>query len=318
MTNRETQPQALGTGLGVAAICMWSSTFAFAGSLKEQLGTLTTPALIYVIGGCLSCAWILAKPNRQQRIAAMLRLPKPYLWGCGGLFVLYMASVYGAVGCAADRSQVIDVGIVNYLWPGLTIALSVPLLGKKSKPMLIPGAALAFAGVYLTAARDGSYSIAAFAARIGENPLPYGLALVAAVCWALYSNLTRRWAGTNDTGAVPLFLVATGLVLLLARLAAHEETRWTARAVWELAYMAVFPTFLAYTFWDLAMRKGHMTLVASLSYLTPLLSTAVSCAYLGVPFGWRLVAACALVVSGACVCKFSVVDPDTPRVASEG
>ena len=40
----------------------------------------------------------------------------------------------------------------------------------------------------------------------GGNPLAYSLALVAAVCWALYSNLTRRWAGDHEDGAVAVFL----------------------------------------------------------------------------------------------------------------
>jgi drug/metabolite transporter (DMT)-like permease len=74
----------------------------------------------------------------------------------------------------------------------------------------------------------------------------------------------------------------------------------------ELAYMAVFPTILAYTFWDTAMRRGNMILVASLSYLTPLLSIIIGSMYLGVGIGWYLVAGCLLVIAGSLVCKLSV------------
>ena len=34
------------------------------------------------------------------------------------------------------------------------------------------------------------------------NPVAYGLGLVAAVSWALYSNLTRRWGESGGGGAV--------------------------------------------------------------------------------------------------------------------
>jgi drug/metabolite transporter (DMT)-like permease len=54
------------------------------------------------------------------------------------------------------------------------------------------------------------------------------------------------------------------------------------------------------------MRKGRIILVASLSYLTPLLSAIIATTYLGVRAGWNLWMGCMLVVAGAAVCKLSV------------
>ena len=81
---------------------------------------------------------------------------------------------------------------------------------------------------------------------------------------------------------MPLFLLATGLVLAGLRLVFPERTQWNSQSMVELAYMAVFPTILAYVFWDTAMRRGNMILVTSLSYLTPLLSIIIGSMYLGV------------------------------------
>jgi drug/metabolite transporter (DMT)-like permease len=77
--------------------------------------------------------------------------------------------------------------------------------------------------------------------------------------------------------------------------------------------MAVFVTFLAYVFWDHAMRRGNMILVAALSYFTPLLSTLFSAAYLGVVPGPAIWLACALVIGGALVCRAAVVEGGTVR-----
>jgi len=55
------------------------------------------------------------------------------------------------------------------------------------------------------------------------------------------------------------------------------------------------------------VSRGDLTLAASISYLTPLLSTAVSAVYLRVALGWNLWAACGLVVAGAFLCSRSVV-----------
>jgi len=72
--------------------------------------------------------------------------------------------------------------------------------------------------------------------------------------------------------------------------------------------MSVFPTFLAYLFWDRAMRKGKIILVASFSYFTPLLSIIISSLYLQVVIKPSLWIACGLVIVGAVICKFSIID----------
>ena len=72
--------------------------------------------------------------------------------------------------------------------------------------------------------------------------------------------------------------------------------------------MSVFPTFLAYLFWDRAMRKGKIILVVSLSYFTPLLSIIISSLYLQVAIEPSLWLACGLVIAGAVICKFSIID----------
>lgn len=67
-------------------------------------------------------------------------------------------------------------------------------------------------------------------------------------------------------------------------------------------------TALAYALWDVAMRKGNLLLVAACSYLTPLLSTLVSCAYLKVMPGSQLWVGCALIVVGSLVSWRSVFE----------
>jgi drug/metabolite transporter (DMT)-like permease len=131
---------------------------------------------------------------------------------------------------------------------------------------------------------------------------------MAAITWGLYSNLVRRWAGHSEGGAVPLFLLVAGLILTTIRFIFPEESCWTPRVIVELLYMSVFPTFLAYFFWDRAMRKGKMILVASLSYFTPLLSIMTSSLYLQVAIKPSLWTACGLVIAGAIICKFSIID----------
>jgi drug/metabolite transporter (DMT)-like permease len=72
--------------------------------------------------------------------------------------------------------------------------------------------------------------------------------------------------------------------------------------------MAIFPTFLAYFFWDQAMRRGNIVLVATLSYFTPLLSVFISSLYLQITIDIRLWVASILVVIGAIISKYSILE----------
>ena len=52
-----------------------------------------------------------------------------------------------SLGYAATRSQAIEVGMVNYLWPSLTIVFAILFNGQKSSLWVIPGLALSLLGV---------------------------------------------------------------------------------------------------------------------------------------------------------------------------
>ena len=293
------------TIFGILAILFWGTTIAFSRSLTEQLGPLTAASWIYLLSGIWSCIYLVSKPGGIKKT---FQLPISYLIGCGTLFVFYMVCLYLAVGLAFSREQVIEVSIINYLWPGLTLVFSLPILNKKAKITLIPGVVLAFSGFYLATVNSGMFSWEVFKGNFQVNYFPYLLAFMAAISWGLYSILVRLWAGHTESGAVPLFLLGTGLVLIAIRSMFPEESYWTPRVVVELLYMSVFPTFLAYTFWDRAMRKGNIILVASLSYFTPLLSIIISSLYLRVVIKPSLWIACGLVIAGAVICKFSIMD----------
>jgi len=290
-----------GTSQGIMALLFWGSTIAFSRSLTEQLGPLTAASYVFMLAGGISFAYVVVSGGLRK----FARLSRTYLSGCGALFIVYMLSLYVAIGTAINRLQVLEVGLVNYLWPTLTLLLSVPILKSKARPTLTLGCVLAFGGVLLAAAAVGA-SWEGFIGNLGSNWFPYMLALIAALCWALYSNLARRWANRAESGAVPLFLLASGLILAGLRFVSPEATRWTGQSMLELAYMVVFPTTLAYAFWDAAMRRGNMILVVSLSYLTPLLSIIIGSVYLGVVTGWNLWVGCLLVVAGSLLCKLSV------------
>ncbi len=294
MTNRDSTGVA-NTAFGILAVLIWSTSFAFGRSIMEQLGTYGGAACIYLLGGTLGCGLMVL----QGRLKGFLRLPPAYLLICGGLFVVYIVTVQTGIGFARSRQQAVEVILCNYLWPGLTMALSVPLQKRRARWWLVPGVLLGIAGAGLGVASGRDVSGWQMLENLKEFPWPYVLGVTAALSWALYSNLSRRLAGEGKASGVPVFLLASGLAMGGLYLGSSEQMHWTGPVLAELLYAALFPGLLAYMFWEVAMRRGRMGLVVAVSYLTPLLATIVTCLYLHVPLGRGLLAACGLVIAGA-------------------
>lgn len=265
---------------------------------------MTAGAAVYSVSGAIALARLALSPARRDRIG---RLPKDYLFCCGLLFVAYMFLLFLAVGLARDRQQTLEIGMLNYLWPALTILFSVPVLGKRAGWLLAPGTGLALSGVFLVLARDASATWASMSGNLASNPVAYVLAVAAGVSWALYSVLTGRWAGGARTGGVDLFLPATALFLLASSAFAGETSAWNARSFAEALFLGG-ATYLAYEFWDSAMRTGHVVTVAAASYFTPLLSSAASCIYLAVAVGPSFWTGAVLLVAGSLLSWYSVSD----------
>lgn len=233
-----------------------------------------------------------------QLPARLRSIPGKYFSYCGAMFVVYTAAIYLAVGLAQNREQLLEVALINYLWPSLTVLLSLLLLKGRASIFLLPGTGLALAGVFLVMTQGTNVTGKSFAAHLAANPAAYGLALLAAVSWAFYSNFARLLSKPGSSGAVEFFLPVTGLVLTLLSMVTSEHPRFDARAGVEACVLAAI-TGVGYILWDVAMRKGNLLLVVICSYFTPLLSTVVSCVYLRVSTSPRLWTGCLLLVAGS-------------------
>ncbi len=292
---------------GLAAIVLWSTTVALARSLSEQLGPLTAAAGVYAVSSVAALFAVWRNGSLRRDIQ---HLPRKYLFGCGAFFVSYMIFLYLGLGLAKDRQQVLEVGLLNYLWPILTLLLSVAFLGKKAGWLLLPATLLALAGIVLVlmpraamVGQGGWWN--SVGSAVANHPVPLLLGLAAAVTWALYSTLTRRWAAEQAAGGVNFFLIATGTLLLPLCWFVNEPRQWSLRSLAETLFLGS-ATYLAYWLWDVAMRRGNILFVAAASYMTPLLSTIVTCCYLMVFPAPQLWWGCLLLIMGSILSWYAV------------
>jgi drug/metabolite transporter (DMT)-like permease len=261
------------TLVGLAAIVLWSGTVGLIRIVSQAFGAALGAALIYTLATGL--LWATRRPPSLQS------LPLRYVLVCGGLFVVSGVTIGLALGTAVDAHQAIEVGIVNYLWPTLTVLVSVVLPPwQRVRWTIVPGITLAVVGVVWVVGGDAHFDLARAAAHVSVGPLPYALALCGALAWALYSVLSPRLSGGHD--GIVVFFAGTAVALWLVYLSSGMPAtgRFDAAGVIALA-VAALVLGTAYACWNVGILRGNLVVLASASYATPVLSSAVAALLLG-------------------------------------
>nr|WP_313898834.1 EamA family transporter [Methylobacterium sp. E-045] len=162
--------------------------------------------------------------------------------------------------------------------------------GAPLRPHHLGGAVLGLAGtaaIFMDCQPDGGYSGAGYVAA-------FGCALV----WSGYSVLNRRFAHVPSD-----MLVGVCGAVAVAGLVAHgvfETTVWPDARQWlAVVLLGIGPTGLAFLAWDHAIKHGNVPLLGALSYLAPLLSTALLVATGQTHATGYLAVAALLIVGGA-------------------
>jgi drug/metabolite transporter (DMT)-like permease len=314
------------TAAGFLSILLWGTSIAVGRLVMGEAGPLRGALFMALGSGIVGSILLL---SRREERAKLLTLPRPYWWVCGGLFVLYTACYNLGIGLARDSRQVLLFGMLNYLWPVLTVAFSTLIFRRRARFWLIPGLLAAVVGIILAfvSRPDASLTFKGLVSDLAAAPGIYLLGLACGVSWGLFSNLGKKIAGANQANPVPLFFLASGLVFLTLFLAGAFPAagpgagahRLSGAGIAALAYRALIVDLLAYVLWDAAMRRGDQLLVAAASFGTPLLSTACISLLLGVRPGLLFWAACLLLAAGAALSHAGVRGdpaPGRPRASA--
>src|SRR5215813_7542708 len=249
---------------GFSAIALWGALAALSVS-AGPIPPFQMVAMTFAIGAAIGMVRAMLRGVGWD---GLVNWPaRVWLLGVVGLFG-YHALYFAALQLAPPA----EANLVNYLWPLLIVLLSAPLAGERLAWPHLLGALLGFAGVLLLAVGRG----ASFA---GAYALGYLLALGCAVTWSIYSVLSRRF-GETPTDAIAAFCAASALLSLLCHLA-FERTVWPADATAWLAVLGLGlgPAGAAFYLWDHAVKRGDIRALGALSYLTPILSTALLIAF---------------------------------------
>ncbi|BEN68316.1 MULTISPECIES: aromatic amino acid DMT transporter YddG [Serratia] len=280
------------TLFGLLAIVLWSSVVGLIRSVSEGLGPIGGAAMIYSV----SAAFLLVALG----VPKWRSFPRPYLIVGSLLFVSYEICLSLSLGYANTRLQAIEVGMINYLWPCFTVLMALALNGQKAKWWLLPGLLLSLFGIGWIMSGEGGWSPAQMLANVRSNPLSYGLAFSGAVIWALYCNLTKKIA--QGSNGVVLFIVLTALALWLKYAFSSESGMQFSAGVIVALLCAGVAMGAGYAAWNVGILHGNMTLLATVSYFTPVLSAVFAALVLHTSLTVNFWQGVAMVTLGSLIC----------------
>jgi len=293
-------PENKSTLIGMTAILMWSASIGLFRSISEIFGPVGGAALIFSASGLLASA-VLGLPN--------VRTMRPmYLLVCGALFVAYEIALALSVGLAHDRHQALELGMINYLWPSLTVLLAIVTRSQRGSWLLLPAIALCFSGIVWVMKGDGVLSAQLLWSNVLGNPVAYGLAFGAAFLWASYSVMTRRYG--QGANGVPLFLLVTAVVLWIKYAISDQPALHMSYAGLAQVLLLGALTATAYSCWNFGIQHGSLAVLATTSYFTPVLSATLTSLWLGITPGSSLLYGVVMVTAGSLLCLWATRQRD--------
>jgi len=260
----------LATLIGFSAILQWSTIIGLLKKVTSSIGTDLAVLFMYSFSAVLLFA-LFRIPNLKQ-------IPRKYLFGATALFVVYEICFSYAIALAQNAQQAIEISLVNYLWPSMTILMLILFKELKFNKWVILGLGISLAGVFYIQTGNGAIDLATVISHMQSNPLSYGLAFIGASLWSLYCVVTKKYSQGHNP--ISLFFIATSAVLWLKMLILHPEQFAQIIHVdaTTLMYMLMVSTVtgLGYAAWNIGINRGNITMLVTLSYFSPIFSPIMS------------------------------------------
>ncbi len=182
--------------------------------------------------------------------------------GIAGILIqaCYLGGVFAAIHHGISAGL---IALIVGMQPVLTAFVAAPLFGERVSARQWAGLLLGLIGVALVVTQNANFS--------GITPASAGFALLALAGITVGTLYQKRFCGPFDlrAGSVIQFVAAAVVLAPFALLFETREVHWGPALLFALAWLVLVLSIGAISLLTLLIRRGAVTKVASLMYLTP-------------------------------------------------
>jgi drug/metabolite transporter (DMT)-like permease len=221
--------------------------------------------------------------------------------GCGALIFGY----FFFYNTALESVPTAEAAVLNYTFPLWIVLLEMLTGGARPTPVKLLALMVGAFGVLFLMTQG---NLRAFRLTYWRGDL---MALAAALCWALFSLLSRRVeAGLVDSHLV---YMAVGMALATAETCAFSSFVWPGwAALAGLLWLGGGSFILSNFLWVRSLKTMPLSLCASVSFLTPFATMLLIALLLRQPLSGQQWAGCAILLA-ALVLERAQQKPAWPR-----
>jgi drug/metabolite transporter (DMT)-like permease len=225
---------------------LWSSSWVLIrwGLDDEALEPLTFASLRYVLAAIALLAWVLGRPGSRRAVGKLSR--RGYV-EVALLGVVFYAVTQGAQFVAIDSQPAATTSVFLSWTPLLVALLGARSIAERSTARQVIGSVLVGIG-----------AVAYFAGDLGATPVGVVASLVglgANVVAALLGRHVNRDAAAPAVVVTALSMGVGAVCLLAVGLALEGPPTVSARGWLIIVWLALVNTALAFTLWNLSLRR---------------------------------------------------------------
>lgn len=290
--------EKVATLIGMTSILLWASMVGLVKQVSLLFGASFGVALVYTVSAVILMLIF--------RLPQFDRVSWRFLGVSSVLFVAYELCFSFAIAYSQSGVQAIEVSILNYLWPCLTILALVLARELRFNVWVVVGLGVCLYGV-IDIQMGGSFDVWRFINNAKQNPISYILATVGAVIWAVYCVIIKKMSGGQNLIAVYFVLTALAMWVKFWLLGDGMPSQMDAVAMGYLL-LAGAAIGLGYGAWNFGILKGRAVPMVIASYFTPVLSSVMASILLGADLQPSFWSGVLLVSVGSLVCYLATSD----------
>lgn len=280
-----------GALFALGATVIWSGNFIVARLLNQSIEPATLSLLRWGVAflGLLPFACRAAWADRaavRRSLPAMIPMA-----------ILGVTAFNALLYTGARTTSALNLSLIATSTPVFIILLARVFLRETLTAKKILGLAAALGGVLLLITKGEPARLAGLQFSVGDLWMT-----LAAVLFAAYSILVRRFSGKLSPTVFLLTLIGTGLVFLLPwagwECAVIGLPEITAGMVCAILYVGLGASLAAYAMWNSAVASIGPSLAGLIYYSLPLFSGVAAFLFLGEPMGLVHLASAGCILGG--------------------